>query len=533
MWDEIHETERISLKEFFHGSSISRTPKIYKEYRDFIINKYREEPSRRLTFTEVRKSLVGDANLLHKVFLFLEKWGLINFSASPDGGDGDDEEEERSRVRVRVEEGVPNGIRVVASPNSIKPISPPPNAEKKGDAAVDGGVKLPPLSSYLDVFADLMKQNDVVCGNCGDRCNSGHYQYTKGDNFVICEKCFKNGNYGENKSVDDFKLNESIQDSGKNGAVWTEAETLLLLESVLKHGDDWELVTQNVPTKTKLDCIAKLIELPFGEVLRSATHTKGNTSDPIGNSNSLEQAPLPPSENQETVKTGDLCDEKIDEGEQNGDAVEHGPPLKRQRIASLSSSGGSLMEQVARISTMVGPHIAAAAAEAAVTSLCDEYFYPREIFDGDVNDYVTDGLQTPIADSETKRVVEAEDLEMKEGPTQSENQDSFSTKDDIPATLRIRTAVATALGAAAARAKLLADQEEREIEHLVANIIGTEMKKLHCKVEHFEDLEMIMRKQHAEMEELEDFLLAERIKVLQTAVKAGIPRWKNRPSVKS
>lgn len=59
------------------------------------------------------------------------------------------------------------------------------------------------------------------------------------------------------------------------------------------------------------------------------------------------------------------------------------------------------------------------------------------------------------------------------------------------------------------------------------------MKKLHCKVKHFEDLEMIMRKQHAEMEELEDFLLAERIKVLQTAVKAGIPRWKNRPSVKS
>ena len=168
----------------------------------------------------------------------------------------------------------------------------------------------------------------------------------QGDNFVICEKCFKNGNYGQNKSIDDFKLNESIQDGGKNGAVWTEAETLLLLESVLKHGDDWELVTQNVPTKTKLDCIAKLIELPFGEVLGSATHTKGNTSDPIGNSNSLEQAPLSPSENQETVKTGDQCDEKIDEGEQNGDAVEHGPPLKRQRIASLSSSGGSLMEQV-------------------------------------------------------------------------------------------------------------------------------------------------------------------------------------------
>lgn len=57
----------------------------------------------------------------------------------------------------------------------------------------------------------------------------------------------------------------------------------------------------------------------------------------------------------------------------------------------------------------------------------------------------------------------------------TDNQDYSIDKDDIPLTLRIRTAVATALGAAAARAKLLADQEEREMEHLVATIIGTEV----------------------------------------------------------
>ncbi|KAI5329493.1 hypothetical protein L3X38_028890 [Prunus dulcis] len=94
-WDEIHETERIALKEYFDGSSISRTPKTYKEYRDFIISKYREDPSRKLTFTEVRKSLVGDVSLLHKVFNFLEKWGLINFSANlgVNGGFGIEGEE--------------------------------------------------------------------------------------------------------------------------------------------------------------------------------------------------------------------------------------------------------------------------------------------------------------------------------------------------------------------------------------------------------------------------------------------------------
>lgn len=163
---------------------------------------------------------------------------------------------------------------------------------------------------------------------------------------MICTKCFKNGNYGENKSVDDYKFAASIQDGSNQEAVWTESETLLLLESVLKYGDDWELVAQNVPTKTKVDCIAKLIELPLGEIFGSATLKKGNADDINGNLNNSKQAQSSSSENQEIVKIGDQHDENMNEGEQNGDSVEDGPPLKRQCIASLSSPGGSLMEQV-------------------------------------------------------------------------------------------------------------------------------------------------------------------------------------------
>lgn len=48
-------------------------------------------------------------------------------------------------------------------------------------------------------------------------------------------------------------------------------------------------------------------------------------------------------------------------------------------------------------------------------------------------------------------------------------------KDDIPLILRIRAAIATALGAAAAHAKLLADQEEREIEYLLAIMMETQV----------------------------------------------------------
>lgn len=145
--------------------------------------------------------------------------------------------------------------------------------------------------------------------------------------------------------MDDFKLSECIQ-SDKQGAAWTETETLLLLESVLKHGDDWELVAQSVQTKTKLDCINKLIELPFGEVMLASAHRKKKSSDLRGNEDSLKTAQLSASEHQETVNGGDQCDEQMNGSEQNEDIVSQDSPLKRQRISSFSDSGSSLMKQV-------------------------------------------------------------------------------------------------------------------------------------------------------------------------------------------
>ena len=59
------------------------------------------------------------------------------------------------------------------------------------------------------------------------------------------------------------------------------------------------------------------------------------------------------------------------------------------------------------------------------------------------------------------------------------------------------------------------------------------MKKVHCKIKHFEDLEGIMKNQHAEIDGIEDILIAERINVLRTSFKAGIPRWKNHSSLRS
>ncbi|KAL6182658.1 hypothetical protein ACLB2K_044073 [Fragaria x ananassa] len=520
LWDEIHETEKKGLKEFFDGRSISRTPKVYKEYRDFIINKYREDPARKLTFTEIRKSLVGDVTLLHKVFNFLEKWGLINFGATLGRNDGFGE----ARITVKVEEGVPSAVRVAANPSDSKPLSATPLERESGSGSASR-IALPPLVSYSNVFGDLKKER-LVCNNCGGHCDSGHYKYNEGD-FLLCTKCFENGNYGENKLKDNFKYNEPVEKSGNTGVEWTEAETLLLLESVVKYGDDWDRVAQNVQTKTKVDCIAKLIDLPFGEVPLGSGHRKGKHS---GNLSGSKQGQLSLSECQEAIKT--KSHEQANDSEQNGDTANQGPPLKKQCVTSLSDSSSSLITQVSALSTLVGPHITAAAAEAAVTILCEETSCSKEIFNAE-DDSVTNGLQSPAINCETERVLQLEDSEMKEKPTESASHVAFEKKDGIPPTLQIRAAIATGLGAAAARAKLLVDQEDREIEHLLATIIGTQMKKLHCKMKNVEELELLMENEYAETKEEEDSLLAERIDVIQKTINSGVPRWRDHPSLKS
>ncbi|XVE63705.1 hypothetical protein DITRI_Ditri07aG0041300 [Diplodiscus trichospermus] len=520
-WNDIHETERQALKEFFEGSSISRTPKIYKEYRDFIINKYREDPSRRLTFTEIRKSLIGDVTLLLKVFLFLETWGLINFVAPPRPPDGSEND-----VRARVEEGAPNGVRVVATPNSLRPLSAPVVKGKSSDGGVgESRVKLPPLASYSDVYGDLKR---LRCSNCGHTCDSEYYEHDK-DHFIVCVKCFKSR---ENRSMDDFKLKNCSGNSATNEAVWTEEETLLLLDSVLKHGDDWDLIAQTVQTKSKLDCITKLIELPFGESLIDSAKERGSCSGPSMNMNSTKPVPVPSAEHQESSVNKDQVYDGTNENEQNGDSENQEPPLKKTCTAYTSGADSSLMKQVALISTMVGPQITAAAAEAAVAVLSDQVSCPREIFEGN-EIVVTNGVLSPTSIYQPERAHNDEELEMKERSCPSDSEENSPKKNDVPLPLRIRAAVATGLGSAAAYAKLLADQEEREIEHLVATIIEAQLKKLHSKIKHCEDAELLMDKEYAAIEELREYIVGERINILQRSFHAGTSKLREHSSVQS
>lgn len=79
---KIHPVEKRALPEFFNSRNRSKTPSIYKEYRDFMINTYRLRPSEYLTFTACRRNLAGDVCAIMRVHAFLEQWGLINYQVN-------------------------------------------------------------------------------------------------------------------------------------------------------------------------------------------------------------------------------------------------------------------------------------------------------------------------------------------------------------------------------------------------------------------------------------------------------------------
>jgi SWI/SNF related-matrix-associated actin-dependent regulator of chromatin subfamily C len=78
----IDHRERKALPEFFNERNRSKTPAVYRDYRDFMINTYRLNPEEYLTVTACRRNLAGDVCAIMRVHAFLEQWGLINYQVT-------------------------------------------------------------------------------------------------------------------------------------------------------------------------------------------------------------------------------------------------------------------------------------------------------------------------------------------------------------------------------------------------------------------------------------------------------------------
>eukprot|EP00250_Pteridium_aquilinum_P003649 c13958_g1_i1 orf=230-2011(+) len=510
-WGKIHTIERRALPEFFDGYSLSKTHKVYKEYREFMINKYRENPRRVLTFTEVRKMLVGDVNLLRKVFDFLEYWGLINHHIALENkqqqattteekslsnhfsGASDIKQHEtiaKSTATTRLEnnvqtmsEAMPPGVQIVHPGSGLGSSQ----AEKPAVRMLDQPSSIP---LHKDVFASPATTSPTE--DVGDSQNLA-------------------------------KANDWLGD-------WTMQEVLRLLEAIGKFGEDWNRVATHVGSKSKAECVLRFIKLPFGDQLVS--DVGAIPPYPTSSGEAIENGSQVSRDGEHKashVRTSPVDQNGVNENFGSDEVIDE-PPSKRNRISPLADTSNPILAQVAFLSAMVGPRVAAAASQAAVAALAEEDPLSSQILHTSNQNAHAGYKDAAMLSSSQASSIKAEDAEGDDVlPGKGHHTQALKDvetvhgplKEPVSSVTHVRAGIGTAIGAVAANTKLLVDHEEREIEHIMADIIENQLRKLQSKVEHYEELEFILEREHSQLEKARLQVLADWIRYSQYHYNSG------------
>ncbi|KAF1002071.1 SWI/SNF complex subunit SWI3B [Apium graveolens] len=309
-WKNIHECEMRNLPEFFDERSASKNPRLYKYFRNSIIQTFRLIPTRKITFTQARKTIIGDVGSVRRVFDFLESWGLINYFGAPS-----------------------------SKPHKLEDKDASKNSNNQGSSAsavTDGGGGVPSA-------ADSTNSRKRMCGICKSVCSIACFAREK-DDVTLCARCFVRGSYKVGPGPSDFRRVE-ISDEVKTD--WTEKETLHLLEAVMHYRDDWKKVAEHVNGRTARECISQFVKLSFGEQF-------------IG---PLDSAEVDNNINHSTGQSGT-------DSESQSAIV---PPAKKMRPNPLADASNPIMAQAAFLSALVGVDVAEAAAHAAVWALYNDF----------------------------------------------------------------------------------------------------------------------------------------------------------------
>ncbi|CAN8285206.1 unnamed protein product [Cochlearia groenlandica] len=214
-WTEISDCEIRSLRDFFDSRRSSAS--FYLYLRNSIIKQYRDDYPRKISFTDVRRTLVSDVVSIRRVFDFLDSWGLINYTSSASGKPLKWDEKEAGRS---------NGEAVSENPT-----------------------------------ATVKESAKRICNGCKAICSIACFACDKYA-LTLCARCYVRGNYRIGINSSEFKRVEISEESKTE---WSEKETLQLLEAVMHHGDDWKKVAPYVVGRTEKDCVSQFVKLPFGE----------------------------------------------------------------------------------------------------------------------------------------------------------------------------------------------------------------------------------------------------------------------------
>lgn len=281
----ISDYEKRACPDFFaeEPGVSSKTPEIYKEYRDFMIHTYQQNPSVYLTFTACRRSLSGDAMAVKHVFDFLEYVSLINYAVAPES------------CSVYAAPRTP-GAKAPASQHLWR-TDPAPTLRTAPysvlhaqPGAVTADVNLT-LRKFISGKTEDTKVAVPICSSCRSICQHIRYDHLKNSSVTLCSNCYASGLFpaaemtsGDFVRVDMLAETSSLAVAGAQSKAWNDDETLRLLEGIEQHGQDWDSVANHVNSgKTPEQCLAHFIRMPIEDPFLqnqslSASHSTSLTS---------------------------------------------------------------------------------------------------------------------------------------------------------------------------------------------------------------------------------------------------------------
>ncbi|KAM5180881.1 SWI/SNF complex subunit SMARCC2 isoform 2-T2 [Mantella aurantiaca] len=489
-YNSVHAIERRALPEFFNGKNKSKTPEIYLAYRNFMIDTYRLNPQEYLTSTACRRNLAGDVCAIMRVHAFLEQWGLINYQ--------------------------------VDAESRPTPMGPPPTSHFHVLADTPSGlVPLQPktpqtaASQQMLTFPDKAKEKPSDLQNFGLRTDM----------------------YSKKNTTSKSKSAASATRE------WTEQETLLLLEALEMYKDDWNKVSEHVGSRTQDECILHFLRLPIEDPYLEDSEAS------IG---PLAYQPIPFSQSGNPVMStvaflASVVDPRVASAAAKS-ALEEFSKMKEEVPTALVEAHVRKVEDAAKITGKPDPSYGLESSGIAGTTVeenerieentpeepppepqpTEEKKEPKDspvepVAEEDVKERVSDPAkkeEEKIKD-DTDKESEKSDVDMADGDKVSDSKEGSeeTDKEETPVKNKVErdigegnlsTAAASALAAAAVKAKHLAAVEERKIKSLVALLVETQMKKLEIKLRHFEELETIMDREREALEYQRQQLLADR-----------------------
>jgi SWI/SNF related-matrix-associated actin-dependent regulator of chromatin subfamily C len=317
-----------------------------------------------------------------------------------------------------------------------------------------------------------------TCDTCGTDCSTCRYhsrrRTSKPDGgetrYDICPNCYTEGRFPSNLFSGDFLRIDNrtsyrkIDTEGTNSQ-WTDQETLLLLEGLEMYNDDWDKISEHIKTRSREECISQFLQLPIEDefLVNEGGLGAGSNSSISGQLGRVDKLPF-------------------------------------------SQPEHPVLSVVAFLASVVDPEVAAKAASESVKELSAQLKKKADQAPAENEGERSDGAVKSSAE-EGENGAEQKDSDMAVDGEKAKDTSSTESGNKN----QLHRSASLALGSAAAKAHLLAQQTSADLTSQIHQLVSSQVTKLSLKISQFEMLESSLDNERRQIEMAKQLLQMERL----------------------